>query len=177
MIPRIATGCIALCVLTCVSIAEEPKEAKLKPTAKLSGSHSAIKRETIMVVTDESTWNGLWAKHRAKEQALFTESDQSLNIDFDTHYVVAIFTGWVSSTSVTTFTRGDAVLIRYSTHSDCTEGRDMRTEQEKAKDAAVAEYCFVVLPKPVKTVIVEKDVRRQLIDDEMWEEKVRFPAR
>ena len=47
MFARVLLGCVALCVLAFVSLAEEPKDkkepkiTKLKPTLVFSGSHSA----------------------------------------------------------------------------------------------------------------------------------------
>ena len=182
MIARALICWIALNTLTCTSFAEEPKVTRIKPTVVLDGTHSAIRREKVVLVTGEVGWKDVWAEHRGKEHdPAFTEQNQTLSIDFDTHYVVAIFTGCDSGLVVTTFARGDDVLVRFVANGYQTEGRplgseDKRTAHQKAKEAAVADYCFVVLPKPVKTIVIEQDVRRELPSPPLWKERFRFPA-
>src|SRR5262245_14939895 len=173
-------GLSALLALTCPSLTQEPKETTLKPTLIFSGSHSVIRKERFAVVTGEAGWKDLWEQHRGKESdPPFTERDQELSIDFDTHYVVAVFTGTDACLFVTTFARGDEILIRFTARGYQTEGRppeDKRTAHQKAKDAAGADYCFVVLPKPIKTIVVERDVRRRLDYPPLWQEIARFPV-
>ncbi|MBP3960719.1 hypothetical protein J8F10_36310 [Gemmata sp. G18] len=180
---RTALGLVALGTLATASLAGEPKETKLKPTLVLRGSHSAIRKERFVVVTQEREWKELWAQHRGKEaDPPFTERDQELSPDFDIHFVVAVFVGCDASLSVETFMRGDEVLLHVSARGYQTEGRlpgqvdglSKRTAHQEAKDEAVADYCFIVLPKPLKTVVVETDVRRQLDLPPQWKEQVRF---
>lgn len=166
---------IAYAMVVCLC---PPPTADIKPAMVLSGSHSAIKEEGSHVVTDEAGWKKLWARHRGKNP-VFTETSQSVSIDFGTYYVVAVFTGTDSDLAVTTLARGDAVLVRYAALGRQTEGvplggNNPRPEREEAKEAAAADYCFVVLSKPIREVIVEKDVRRQLDDPPLWKEQTRF---
>ncbi len=181
MFARVLFGCVALYSLTFASLADEPKETKLKPTAVFRGSHSAILEKQFAIITVETEWKDLWKKHRGDERdQRFTETVQELRINFDTHYLVAVFAGWRSSLVVTPFARGDTVLIRFSAHGfqfgAGQPGLDKRSEHEKAKDEAGGDYCFVVLPKPVKAVIIEKDVQRELGKPPIWEEQKQFPA-
>ncbi len=53
---------------------------------------------------------------------------------------------------------------------------DTRTEHEKAKQNTVTPYAFVVLPKPVSAVVIEKDVRRDKFGMPEWNELKQFPA-
>ncbi len=186
MFARVLIG-LVLCALAFASSAEEPKdkkekETKLKPTLTLAGTHSQIRRERFEVIATEAVWKDIWELHRGKEHdPPFTERWQELNIDFDTHYVIGVFTGCDSSLVITTFSKGDAVLVRFAAHGHQTEGRfpdgkDTRTEHQKAKEAALADYCFVVLPKPVKAVIIEEDVRSDLSAPPVWKERKRFPT-
>jgi hypothetical protein len=165
-------------VIVCVAFgAGIPKETKLKPTAVFAGSHSAIRYETFNVITKEEGWQRLWKEHRgAKHDPEFTETEQELDIDFDTHYVVAVFAG-VDWCEITPRLRGDVVVIGFRGVVNQTEGRlPQRSGHEEAKDAAKAPYAFVVLPKPVKTVVIEEDVRYRLDKPPIWEHRFLFPA-
>jgi hypothetical protein len=175
---HVLLGLVALCAPASTPITEVPKERKLKPTLMFSGTHSEIRKERFAVMTGEAEWKELWGQHRGKDfDPPFTERHQELSIDFDTHYVVAVFTGHDSCLRVTTFVRGEEVLLRIVMGFQ-TEGRaeDRRTAYQKAKDAAVADYCFVVLSKPVKTVAIEEDVRTRLDYPPLWKERRRFPV-
>ena len=176
---HVVLGLLTLSTLAFPSLANAPKETKLKPTLVFEGSHSAIQKTLFVVVTEEDGWKDLWKQHRGKGfDPPFTERFQDLGINFDTHYAVAVFIGSDSSLVVTPFARGDEVLIRFVAKGYQTEGRpaeDKRTAHQKAKDEAVADYCIVVLPKPIRTVVVEEDVRRQLDHPPLWQEKARFP--
>ncbi len=158
----------------------EPKLSELKPTFVLAGTHSAIRKERLVVVTEEQKWKELWKEHRGKESK-FTEHRQELTLDFKTHYVAAILTGTLSDLSATAFSRGDEVLIQFDAHGIQTlEGgfstADKRSAHDCAKEKAIAEYCFLILPKPIKTVIFERDCREQLGHPPLWKEKARFPS-
>jgi hypothetical protein len=183
MIARVLLGCVALGALAFASLADEPeppKEVKIKPALLLAGSHSGIDRESFYVVTNEDAWKDLWAKHRGNEKTQrFTESEQYAEIDFDTHYIVAVFTPGFDGCDITPRKRGEEVVIGFRPLVYCTEGRvgeDNRTEHEKAKETAVSPYVFVVLSKPVRTIVIEKDVREMKIDPPLWKEQKRFPA-
>ena len=185
MFARILLVCVALCALTFASPADEPKEVKetkLKPTFVFSGSHSAIDREMFAVVTDEAAWKALWEKHRGGKKTLqFTEREQHFDIDFDTQYAIAIFPAQYDWCFVTQRKRGEEVVIGFRAHGFSTEGRapgavDTRTEHEKAKENVVTPYAFVVLPKPVSIVVIEKDVRQDKFGTPEWKELKRFPA-
>ena len=83
--------------------------------------------------------------------------------------------------STETFTRGDEVAIRFLALGYQIEGRQpgWKTREphvDKAKEAAIMPYAFVVLPKPVKTVVIEKDIRRDKFAAPEWKEAERFPA-
>ena len=180
---RVLIGWVALGALTFVCRAEEPKEAKLKPTLIFSGSHTAIEREYFAVVTDEAAWKALWEKHRGGEKTLrFTEREQYFDVDFGSHCVVAIFPGGGDSCDITPRKRGEEILIGFRSALYGIEGRlpgmkDTRTEHEKAKEAAVMPYALVVLPRPVGAVVIEQDVRTDKFGAPVWKERKRFPAR
>lgn len=183
MYTRIALSLVALGALAHASLAEDPKETKLKSVLMFSGTHSAIRKERFAVVTEEASWKELWEQHRGKDaDPPFTERSQEFSIDFETHYVVAVFTGTDADLWVTAFARGDEVLMRFVAKGHQTEGRlpgqdDKKpTAHQKAKEEAAADYCFVVLPKPVKVVVIEEDVRQQLDHPPLWKERVRVPV-
>lgn len=178
----------ALFSLAPLSCDKGPKETTLKPTVVLRGTHSAIRGERSAVVTSAAAWEELWKRHRGTDSDQpFTERFQELGIDFDTHYVVAIFTGLCDECEITPRGRGDDVVIGFRARFYSIAGRrpladDKRTEREKAadeaadaKDAAKSPYAFVVLPKPVRTVVIEKDVRRSKFDAPLWKEEFRYP--
>jgi hypothetical protein len=182
MIARVLLGCAALGVLSFLSLADEPKEMKLKPVAVFRGSHSAIDRETFAVVSDEKEWKSIWEKHRGDEKTLrFTERVQYFDIDFDTQYVVAVFPADGDECLITPRRRGDEVAIGFLPHFYGIEGRqpgmqDTRSAHDKAKERAIMPYAFAVLPKPVKTVVIEKDIRRDKFAAPEWKEVKRFPT-
>ena len=182
MLARATVAWMLFSTLGFASLAEEPKESKLKPTLIFSGSHTAIDRELFTVVADEAAWKALWEKHRGGVKTLrFTEREQSFDIDFESQYVVAIFTPDCDACDVTTRRRGNEVVIGFRATVYGIKGRvpgaeDKRTEHEKAKKDAVTPYAFVVLPKPVSTVVIEQDVRRDKFGAAVWQERKRFPA-
>ncbi|MCI0699460.1 MAG: hypothetical protein L0241_00045 [Planctomycetia bacterium] len=176
MLARIVIGCIALCALAFASLADEPKETKLKPTLVFSGTHSAIRNETFNVIATKEGWEKLWKQHRG-DDFRFTESQQELNIDFETHYVVAIFTGCGELCWITPRQRGDVIAIGFDFEIFSTEGRPPeQTEHEKTKERAASSYAFVVLPKPVKLVVIEKNFEHRRGKPPLWKEQFRFPA-
>ena len=186
MFARVLLGGGVLCALAFASRAEEPKEVKetkLKPTAMFQGSHSAIQlafpRGKFEVVANEKDWKKLWKEHRGNEATrLFAEGDQSCDIDFNTHYVVTVFYGSSPGGEVTLRQRGDTILVGYRNTYYQTEGgaADTRPDIVKAQEATTSHYAFVVLPKPIKTVVIEKDVQSELGKPPIWEEQKRFPA-
>ncbi|WP_439626648.1 hypothetical protein [Gemmata sp.] len=195
MCVRIAFNLCVVLVLAYPARAQEPKEAALKPTLVLCGTHSAILKEQAAVVTNAAAWKELWKQHRGPTQdPPFTEQCQELDVNFESHFVVAIFAGSCDECEVTPRNRGADVVIGYRARLYSVELRarippidDTRNEREKAadeakevrevaKEAAKAPYAFVVLPKPVKTVVIERDVRRSKFDPALWKEVFRFPA-
>jgi hypothetical protein len=175
----------ALCVPVLAAPADEPKdknekETKLKPTVVYRGSHSAILKEDFKVVTTQAAWERVEKQHRG-ESTRFTETLQDLQVDYDTHYVVAVFaggSGWRKWCKVTALARGEAIVLRVESGGCQTvvgyeEGW---SEEKKARWYSTAPYVFVVLPRPVKTIVIEKDVRSQLGDPPLWKEQKRFPA-
>jgi hypothetical protein len=178
MCTRVTLCLSALLALAGSSPAQEPKETALKPTLVLSGTHSAIRKERTAVVTGAAEWKELWKEHRGKEyDPPFTERLQELNVDFDTHYVVALFTGPGGWCWITPRMRGGDVVIGFGGEVFSTEGRPPElTAGEKAKQEAEAPYTFVVLPKPVKAVVIEQDIRRSKLDPPLWKEAYRYPA-
>ena len=181
MFARVLLGCIALFAPAFVSLADEPKEVKetkLKPTTIFRGSHSEIRGETFDVVTTAKEWKALWSKHRGEARdPLFTETSQSLEIDFDTHYVITLFTGNGERCSLTPKLRGNTIIIGFCHEVFSTEGRSPdRTDHEKAKENAAAEYVFILLPKPVRTVVIEEDIEFRRNQPPRWTERAKFPT-
>lgn len=179
MLVRVALGCVTLCALTFASSADEPKETKLKPTLLFTGSHSAILKDRFEVVSNEKDWKKLWKEHRGDAATrLFAEGDQNFDIDFDSHYVVAAFYGSSPDGKVTPRQRDGTLFIGYENLYYQTEGGavDRRPDILKAQEATTAHYAFIVFPKPVKTVVIERNVQRELGKPPIWEEQKRFPA-
>ena len=183
MFARVLLVCVALCALMFPALADEPKEKKIKPIAVFHGSHSAIRGTEYAVAASEKEWAKLWDKHRGKEpDPLFTETFQDLEIDFDQHYVVAVFTGDGGyRCAINVRQRGDTIAVGVSDEIYSTEGRlpgaeDKRTGHEIAKEKAAARYVFVVLPKPVKEVVIEEDIEYRRGKASVWKERARFPA-
>lgn len=166
--------------------ADEPKEPKLKGALVFAGTHSQIKEERIELVTTEKAWEKLWDQHYGtpKDRRLLAESLE-LSVDFDTHYVVAIFCPDCWWCDVSTRERDGVAVIGYLKTYIQTEGRepDATTEQakrerelDKERTAALAPYAFVVIPKPIRTVVIERGKRRDLSSPPEWKEVKRFPA-
>lgn len=179
MIIRVLFGSVVLGALAFASFADEPKEKPFKPLLIISGSHSAVQKDQLEICTTEVEWDVVWEKHRGEGEPRFTEKRQRLEIDFGTHYVVAVFTRDKQECAVTTFERGDEVLVRYDAYCPQIAGRvggKKRTKHQDAKEEAVAAYAFVVLPKPVRTVVMEQGSRVDLDHPLVWKEQKRFPA-
>lgn len=181
---------LSACAVGCLRLlaADGPREEKLSPPVVLSGTHSQIKKETFKLITTAADWKTAWEEHHGKyTDREFTERDQSLDIDFSTHYVAAIFTGHCDWCEVTPRRRGDTVVIGFEACAYRTEGRpigadkpdaqaEARAEREHEKRRAQAPYAFIVLPKPVRTVVIEQAVRRDLITPVTWKHRVTFPG-
>lgn len=179
------------CLLSCLALAfgvcaEEPKEPKIKGAIAFSGTHSQIRNERIELVSTKKEWDKLWEQHYGtpKGRRLLAESLE-LSVDFDTHYVVAVFSGECYWCDVTTRERKGFVVIGYEKTSIQTEGREpgadtkrakKERELEKERADALAPYAFVVLPKPVRTVVIERGQRRDLATPPEWKEVKRFPV-
>jgi hypothetical protein len=186
MFARVLLGCVAVCVPVFAALAEEPKETKFKPVAVFHGSHSGVRSEAYNVVTTAPEWEKLWAKHR-RVDPLFTETFQDLEIDFESHYVVAIFRGnWGYGCLITASKRGETIVIGFEDEILSTEGgfpgvkEDEKAKQraihERAKERAMARYVFVVLPKPVRTVVIEENIEFRRGKQPVWKERATFPA-
>lgn len=187
MMARILLGCVALCALAFASLAEEPKETKLKQVTVFNGSHSKILKERFELVTTKEAWEKLWEEHQGKRDKRIDGLDeQRIDVDFETHYVVAIFSGWCGWCAITPRQRDNAVVIGFEPSGWQTEGRppgkkpdkEMKKliRQRKVWEDALAPYAFVILPKPVKMVIIEEGKRPDLMSPPVWKERTRFPA-
>lgn len=181
----------SMCLVACLAVAlgaraDEPKEPKLKGAIAFSGTHSQIRDERIELVTTKKAWDQLWDQHYGthKDRRLLAESLE-LSVDFDTHYVVAIFSPNYWWCDVTTRERDGIAVIGYLKTYIQTEGREpeattkqaqeeRKLEEERTK--ALAPYSFVVIPKPVRTVVIERGQRRDLSTPPEWKEVKRFPA-
>src|SRR5262249_33762324 len=148
----------------------EPDTANLRPSAVFQGSHSQVKNETFRLIETEAAWKELWKQHRGTAtDRRYTEPDLAFNIDFDTQYVVAIFAGKHHWCTVTPRQWGESVVIRFEARGHqvigLTPGADFSPEEKRAwrkqakQNEAAATYAFVVLPKPVRTVVIEQGTR------------------
>jgi hypothetical protein len=145
----------------------------------LKGTHSAIRKEQSAVVSDPVKWKALWKQHLGEhDNPLYADFSEELDIDFQTHYVVSIFAGSSTNCVLVSRIRGDQVVIRYAEEVFSTEGRPPpRTPEQELKNKATAPYTFVVLPKPIKTVVIEKAIDgRRKIDMSLGKEIARYPA-
>lgn len=179
MLIRVRLSAVALCVLASSSGADEPKETKLKPTLLFTGSHSAILKDRFEVVSNEKDWKKLWQEHRGDAATrLFAEGSQSFEIDFDSHYLVAVFYGSSPYGEVTPRQRDGTYFIGYKNlyYQTAVSEIDRRPDISKAQEATTAQYAFIVLPKPVRTVVIERNVQRELGKPPIWEERKRFSA-
>ena len=186
----LATGQIACLMLasvipvTFVDQDDAPAGKKFKPTAVFTGTHSQITKETIRLIATAEDWKPLWEAHRGNHDSReFTETDQQFDIDFESHYVVAIFTWNCDRCHVSPRLRDGSVVIGFEAVGYQIEGGPLGegkapTESEKresAKRNAANPYAFVVLPKPVRTVIIEKAHRRELGTAAVWKAIKTFP--
>jgi hypothetical protein len=170
------------------TVARELEATKLRPTAVFQGSHSQIKKETFRLIDTEAAWKELWKQHRGETtDRRHTEPDLALGIDFDTHCVVAVFTGNCDWCKVAPRQRGESVVIGFEaccyqiigqppvgTPVDPVEERARRKQGKQNK--AAAPYAFVVLPRPIKTVVIEQDVRREIASPPEWKYRVTLHA-
>lgn len=155
----------------CFAVPEKP----LKPTAVLLGSHSQIKKARFDLIEDAMAWKKLWAEHRGMDRT-FTETDQTLEIDYESQYMVCLFLGQtlrgLKYGGVHRF--GDQLHIRliFGGHGEQFRPEpfdlknppkppeppeDLRSDFQKSKDADVYRYIFVVLPKPGSKIVIEEE--------------------
>lgn len=180
---------MSLGLLWALPVAAKPPEAtKLHTTVVFRGTHSQIKKEAFRLVDTEAAWKELWKRHRGEPtDRRYTEPDLDFDIDFNTQYVVAVFTGNCDWCKVTPRRRGESVVIGFEachyqiigrppfgTPIDPVEER-ARRKREKQGEAA-APYAFVVLPRPITTVVIEQDVRREIAGPPEWKHRVTFPG-
>jgi hypothetical protein len=165
-------------------VAKELEATKLRPTAVFQGSHSQIKKETFRLIDTEAAWKELWKQHRGEATGRrYTEPELAFNIDFDTQYVVTIFTGKCDWCKVTPRQRGASIIIGYKAIGYQIIGRPpvgtpVDPEEERARrkwekqSGAAAPYTFIVLPRPIKTVVIEQDVQRVIAGPPVWKHRV-----
>lgn len=157
-------------------------EKPLRPAALFQGSHSQIAKESFRVIKTPGEWKSLWEEHRGEfDRRAFTEYEQSFDVDFEENLVVALFTGRCDWCEVTPRLRGDAVVIGYQ--ADMYQRISFASQNipptpvEKAKEArevAKAPYALIVLRKPVKTIVIEQDVRRVIDAPPVWKHRQTF---
>jgi hypothetical protein len=191
MIKRVVIGCCAVFALALAVHGEETKETRFKPTMVFTGTHSAIRYETYQLISTGVGWKELWEQHRGDENdRLFTESYQGIDINFETHYVVAIFIGgYPDGCEIIPLQSGDTIIIVSRGMFFQTEGRtpktaddplprtpDLRQVHNEAKANALGSYAFVVLPKPVKTVVLADATGSPRDGPLNWKQRFIFPA-
>ena len=169
-------GAFVMCALAPLTVADAPKEKPFKPTAVFRGSHSLIKKERFVQVLTDDAWKKLWEEHRGKANH-FTESGQELEINFQTHYVVAISTGHCDWCSVNSRTRGNVLHLGFEDGVNQTEGGPPKlTTEEQARRDAVSPNAIIILPVSVRSVVIEQDVRSLLAGPPLWKLRTQFPA-
>ena len=149
-----------------LSHAAEPVGTLLKPSVVLTGTHSQVRQETLRLITTASEWKTLWKAHRGDDPHRgYTETHQELMVDFEAHFVVAIFTGACDWCDVKTVRRGDAAVVGFERCYTQTEGGPLGAgsktpaeaeKREEEKESAKAPYAFVVLEKPLTKVVIEE---------------------
>ena len=168
--------------LACAVMVAPQFEKPFKPTAVFDGTHSGIKKERFVQVLDAGAWKQLWNEHRGND-AKYTETHQRFAIDFDTHYIVALFMGenghWCEVKS--RIRGGGEVVIGFHTSFPQTEGGPLgggapTAEEiaEEKKSEAMRPYAFIVLPRTVRSVAIEQDARRTLGPPAVWKHRTRF---
>jgi hypothetical protein len=105
-----------ICALS-IPVVDKPYQ----PVIALDGSHSQIRKERFVHLLTAEEWTELWSEHRGKKQP-YTETSQSPNINFKTHYAVAVFAGPCDFCSPQYCIRGEEVVIRYHPDVPQTEG-------------------------------------------------------
>jgi hypothetical protein len=183
-ISAMSFGCTASPTVVPNLQVEEPNKVlkPLQPTMVFRGTHSQIQKERFEQILTSDAWNKLWEEHRGS-RSRFTESEQSLEIDYGTHYAIAIFPGASAYVSVSAFEVEETVRIRYRRFSGGSEGgpiggtRTPEMNEEEEKYEARRPYAFIILPRPVRQVTIEQDVRKKGSEPPpIWETRVSFPV-
>lgn len=168
-------------LLLASSIGADPKSdtaaKKIKPIVQLGGSDSAIKKEEFLRCTTVKEWEQLWKRHREGKSPI--ETNQYLEVDFDTHIVIAIFQGeqgFHGPVDVKEVNESQECLtVRFEIGSVQT-GDGIGGEQIKPVRLEAGSYSFIVLPKSKKHIKFEIDKRSEIAAPPLWKECGQLPA-
>jgi hypothetical protein len=145
----------------CGSVRTAEKEA---PADALHGGESGIHQQRVVLISDQQAFSSLWREHAGS--AAMTPV-----VDFTRNRVVAFFHGerlnqpdLVVSDIVEETT---LVTLRFSAVYRSTDVRSSFTAHP---------YCFTVIPRTDKTVVVEFDAKRERQAPPQWIEQARLPV-
>ena len=157
------------------------EDTPLRPAAVFQGTHSLIKKEVFKVIKTKEAWKTLWTEHRGQERIKpFIETVQTFEVDFDTHLVAAVFSGGSDWCDVSASVQAREVVIRFRAITYQIDGMPLGFGDEALttllmkKRLAQRPYAFIVLRKPVKSVVIEQDVRQRLDFPPEWKHRVTF---
>src|SRR5262249_38894154 len=137
-----------------------------------------IQKKRFELIKDADAWRKLWDEHRGTDRS-FTETTQTMDVDFDTCRVVCVFCGpsGLAPISGGAVVRGGTIHLRYSINTAVSRGQfrpelfEDKPHDSKAED--IRGYMFVVLPKGEKPIIVQEHISVDYATS--WCTRARFP--
>ncbi len=155
---------------------------KLAPVVIFNGVDSRQAKESFVRCDSLKEWKSIWEAHCGPGKAT-----TDLDIDFDSHMVIAIFSSRSRLRPGDISEFGSFIRLRYHPWGDQIifapdpDGKKVRVidsgrgEIDLDKPRMLS-FAFVVLPKRTKPVIVEENVQHVIGDPAVWKERAKLPS-
>jgi hypothetical protein len=177
----VATLAVA-CVAGALAARSQPQTAQpalhTLPCVQWYGPHSAINAPAFVRIVDQSTWDELWARHRAEKIELNLRNWPVVPlVDFDRHMIIASFGGDDSVNDgeqvQQVFRDGDALVIRFASLTFQTAVIDPDAD---LRPLTCTPYGIWVVERHAGPVRIEQDKDRLLTEPPNWVEVHTFDA-
>lgn len=152
--------------------AADPPE--LPAPVQWMGQQSGITKARTVLVSDEATWERVFTEHMGKNLEHAPTSQPYIpEVDFRRYAVVCVFGGPMVNTSgirmVSMTDLPDHHRLRYDAIKYQSEGPD-----GNAAGALPTPFGIFVIPRPVRTLVLEEDVNNLIGAPPVWTERERI---
>lgn len=145
---------------------------ELKPVCVFTGANSQVMEEQFLRVSSQADWEETWHRHHGMSaQKAFEEMIDEFRVDFETHEVVAIFSGsGVNQRSLTVESMAemeDRIHIQYDVWGYQTHGGSNPSSA----------FGFIVIPKSPKRITLDENVQGLIGEPPKWRRRAELEAR